>query len=139
MLFRSENTPYALEPNCKESPGGLRDLQILLWVAKAAQLGDSWDALAKQGMLTEHEAKQLKRNEALLSRIRIRLHLAAGRREDRLVFDLQAQVAKSLAMGLGEDGEFHARLGSERLMRDYYWAAKAVSQLNQIVLLNIQA
>jgi [protein-PII] uridylyltransferase len=136
---KHENTPYALEPNCKESPGGLRDLQILLWVAKAALLGDSWDALAKQGMLTEHEAKQLKRNEALLSRIRIRLHLAAGRREDRLVFDLQAQVAKSLDMGLGEDGEFHARLGSERLMRDYYWAAKAVSQLNQIVLLNIQA
>ena len=136
---KHENTPYSLEPNCKESPGGLRDLQILLWVAKAAQLGDSWDALARQGMITDHEARQLKRNEGLLSRIRIRLHLAAGRREDRLVFDLQAQVAKSLGMGLDAHGEFHARMGSERLMRDYYWAAKAVAQLNQIVLLNIQA
>jgi [protein-PII] uridylyltransferase len=136
---KHENTPYALEPNCKESPGGLRDLQILLWVAKAALLGDTWDALAHQGMITTHEARQLKRNEALLSRIRIRLHLAAGRREDRLVFDLQAQVAQSLGMGLDDQGEFHARQGSERLMRDYYWAAKAVAQLNQIVLQNIEA
>ena len=134
-----ENTPYSLEPNCKESPGGLRDLQILLWVAKAAQLGDSWAALATQGLITEHEARQLQRNETLLSRIRILLHLSAGRREDRLVFDLQAQVARQLGMGLSADGEFHARQGSERLMRDYYWAAKAVAQLNQIVLLNIQA
>ena len=134
-----ENTPYALEPNCKESPGGLRDLQILLWVAKAAQLGHSWDALARQSLITDHESRQLKRNEALLTRIRILLHLMAGRREDRLVFDLQAQVARSLGMGVADDGEFHARVGSERLMRDYYWAAKAVTQLNQIVLLNIQA
>ncbi len=133
-----ENTPYSLEPNCKESPGGLRDLQILLWVAKAARLGRSWSDLARQNMITDHEAKQLQRNEALLSRIRIRLHLAAGRREDRLVFDLQAQVAKSLGMGLTPAGDFHARLGSEQLMRDYYWAAKAVAQLNQIVLMNIQ-
>ncbi len=133
-----ENTPYSLEPNCKESPGGLRDLQILLWVAKAAQLGRSWADLARQGVITGHEARQLQRNEALLSRIRIRLHLAAGRREDRLVFDLQAQVSKSLGMGMTSEGEFHARLGSERLMRDYYWTAKAVAQLNQIVLMNIQ-
>jgi [protein-PII] uridylyltransferase len=132
-----ENTPYSLEPNCKESPGGLRDLQILLWVAKAARLGQSWADLATQGVITDHEARQLRRNEALISRIRIRLHLAAGRREDRLVFDLQAQVAKSLGMGLTPEGEFHARRGSERLMRDYYWAAKAVAQLNQIVLMNI--
>lgn len=134
-----ENTPYSLEPNCKESPGGLRDLQILLWVARAAHLGDSWEALARQGMITSHEAKQIKRNEAQLSLIRVRLHLVAGRREDRLVFDLQAQVALMLDMGLNDQGDFNARLGSEQLMRGYYWAAKAVTQLNQIVLLNIEA
>jgi len=90
-----ENTPYALEPNCKESPGGLRDLQIILWVARAAGLGQSWDALVRQGMATAHEARQIKRNEALLSLIRTRLHLVARRREDRLVFDLQTPVAES--------------------------------------------
>lgn len=134
-----ENTPYALEPNCKESPGGLRDLQILLWVTKAARLGESWQALSGHGLITPLEARQLKRNEALLSLIRLRLHLAAGRREDRLVFDLQAQVARNLGMGLADDGSFNARVGSERLMRGYYWAAKAVTQLNQIVLLNTEA
>jgi [protein-PII] uridylyltransferase len=47
-----ENTPYSLEPNCKESPGGLRDLQVILWVARAAGLGKSWDDLARNGLAT---------------------------------------------------------------------------------------
>jgi [protein-PII] uridylyltransferase len=90
-----ENTPYALEPNCKESPGGLRDLQVILWVARAAGLGKSWDELARGGLATAFEARQIKRNEALLCLIRARLHLLAHRREDRLVFDLQTAVAES--------------------------------------------
>ena len=93
-----ENTPYSLEPNCKESPGGLRDLQIILWVAKAAGLGNSWEALERKGLATAFEAKQLQRNEDTLTLIRARLHLAAKRREDRLVFDLQHAVAKSLGL-----------------------------------------
>ncbi|HVE51828.1 MAG TPA: nucleotidyltransferase domain-containing protein, partial [Ramlibacter sp.] len=88
-----ENTPYALEPNCKESPGGLRDLQVILWVSNAAGFGKSWDELARRGLATGFEARQIKRNEALLSLIRARLHVAASRREDRLVFDLQTAVA----------------------------------------------
>ena len=52
-----ENTPYALEPNCKESPGGLRDLQVILWVAKAAGYGDNWDALAANGLATPFEVQ----------------------------------------------------------------------------------
>jgi [protein-PII] uridylyltransferase len=90
-----ENTPYSLEPNCKESPGGLRDLQVILWVAKAAGFGDSWDELAASGLATPLEAQQIQRNEALLSLIRARLHAIANRREDRLVFDLQTAVAES--------------------------------------------
>ncbi|WP_374351724.1 [protein-PII] uridylyltransferase [Limnohabitans sp.] len=134
-----EDTPYALEPNCKESPGGLRDLQIILWVARAAGLGDSWDALARSGLATPHEARHIKRNEALLSLIRTRLHLIARRREDRLVFDLQTAVAESFGhqADTTADGRLALR-ASEKLMRDYYWAAKAVTQLNQILLLNIE-
>ncbi len=152
---KHENTPYALEPNVKESPGGLRDLQMILWVAKAAGLGSHWDELARKGLATQLEARQLKANEALLGLIRARLHLLAGRREDRLVFDLQTAVAESfgfkahtppLVMPTG-DGTHHAptprnakglRRASEMLMRRYYWAAKAVTQLNQILLLNIE-
>ncbi len=134
-----ENTPYALEPNCKESPGGLRDLQVVLWVAKAAGLGKSWDELARKGLATALEVKQIKRNEALLSLIRARLHLTAQRREDRLVFDLQTAVAETfgyVSTG-GHDGKSLVR-ASEALMKHYYWAAKAVTQLNQILLLNIE-
>ena len=94
-----ENTPYALEPNCKESPGGLRDLQVVLWVARAAGLGKSWDDLARSGLATPFEVRQIKANEALLSLIRARLHLISGRREDRLVFDLQTAVADSFGYG----------------------------------------
>lgn len=127
-----ENTPYALEPNCKESPGGLRDLQIILWVARAAGFGGKWDDLARNGLATAFEMQQIKRNEAMLSLIRARLHVIANRREDRLVFDLQTAVAASF----GYEGESQ-RKASEALMRRYYWAAKAVTQLSEILLLNI--
>ncbi len=133
-----ENTPYSLEPNCKESPGGMRDLQVVLWVAKAAGLGDSWESLGRKGLATEFEVKQLKRNEDALALIRTRLHLASKRREDRLVFDLQHTVAQSLGLGMEADGTLNARVASEALMKRYYWAAKAVTQLNQILLLNIE-
>ena len=135
-----EDTPYALEPNCKESPGGLRDLQVILWVARAAGLGGDWTTLAKNGLTTPFELQQLKRNEAMLHLIRARLHLLAKRREDRLIFDLQNTVALSfgyLPPDIAIDQRAFAR-PSEELMRHYYWAAKAVTQLNQILLLNIE-
>ncbi|MBU3740202.1 MAG: hypothetical protein FGM55_14765, partial [Rhodoferax sp.] len=140
---RFENTPYALEPNCKESPGGLRDLQTILWVARAAGFGANWDALARKGLATPFEVRQLKRNEALLRLIRAQLHRVSRRREDRLVFDLQTAVAERFGYQLpahpDETGAGIARpvmRPSEMLMRRYYWAAKAVTQLNQILLLN---
>ena len=127
-----DDTPYALEPNCKESPGGLRDLQSILWISKAAGFGNRWEDLSKNGLATPFEIRQIKRNEALLSLIRARLHVTANRREDRLVFDLQTAVAATF----GYVGESQ-RKASEALMRRYYWAAKAVTQLSQILMLNI--
>ncbi|MFO6419579.1 [protein-PII] uridylyltransferase [Hylemonella sp. W303a] len=134
-----EDTPYALEPNCKESPGGLRDLQTILWVARAAGYGKSWDELARKGLATPFEVRQIKRNESMLALIRLRLHLTAGRREDRLVFDLQTAVAARFGYG-SDSSEVKTKVrASEALMRHYYWAAKAVTQLRQILLLNIEA
>ncbi len=127
-----ENTPYALEPNCKESPGGLRDLQTVLWVVRAAGLGKRWDDLARNGLATALEVRQIKRNEALLSLIRARLHVIANRREDRLVFDMQTAVAAAFGYE-----SMSQRDASEALMRRYYWAAKAVTQLTEILLRNI--
>ncbi len=133
-----ENTPYSLEPNCKESPGGLRDLQVILWVARAAGLGKSWDELARSGLATAFEMRKIKANEALLCLIRARLHIISGRREDRLVFDLQTAVAESFGYSAEAEGNQLPHCASEALMRRYYWAAKAVTQLNQILLLNIE-
>jgi [protein-PII] uridylyltransferase len=139
-----ENTPYSLEPNCKESPGGLRDLQVILWVAKAAGFGDNWHALAVSGLATPFEVRQIQRNESLLMRVRARLHLIANRREDRLIFDMQNAVAESFGyttkslVSTGATPKRTLARASEALMKRYYWAAKAVAQLNQILLLNIE-
>ncbi|WP_426191275.1 [protein-PII] uridylyltransferase [Massilia sp. DWR3-1-1] len=133
-----EDTAFALEPNCKESPGGLRDLQVILWVAKAAGLANSWRELATRGLINQTEARALMEKEAAFKDIRIRLHLHAGRREDRLVFDVQTPIAETF--GLRSTGEgSNARRASELLMQRYYWAAKTVTQLNTILLQNIEA
>ena len=134
-----EDTPYALEPNCKESPGGLRDLHTMLWLAKAAGFGNSWHELAEQDLITHFEVQQLESNESLLSLIRARLHAVAGRHEDRLVFDLQTAVAEAFGYrSTTPEGRKLAMRAGETLMRHYYWAAKAVTQLCQIVRMSIE-
>ena len=130
---KHEGTPYALEPNCKESPGGLRDLHVLIWIARAAGLGRTWRELAAGGLLTPFEAGQLRKHEGTLRLIRALLHGVAGRHEDRLLFDLQTTVAQRLGYR-----DCRAQRCSEVLMHRYYWAAKAVTQLNQILLQGIE-
>ncbi|MEO8298822.1 MAG: [protein-PII] uridylyltransferase, partial [Burkholderiales bacterium] len=88
--------------------------------------------VATKGLITKLEVRALQRNEGLLKLIRARLHMIAGRREDRLVFDLQTAVAESF--GYQSTPELRA---SEALMRRYYWAAKAVTQLNEILMQGI--
>ena len=135
---RHEHTPYALEPDCKESPGGLRDLHLVLWLARAAHLGGSWRELAERGLATAYERRQIEHNEAMLCLIRARLHTVAGRHEDRLVFDLQAAVAQTFGLSDVQGTGGRWLRASEQLMRRYYWAAKAVTQLTQILLLEIE-
>jgi [protein-PII] uridylyltransferase len=132
--YKYQDTPYALEPNCKESPGGLRDLQIISWVSKAALLGDTFKDLNQAGLVTQRELTELIRNQRFLETLRANLHLLAGRRQDVIVFDLQTALAK--VMGIEEES---SRLASEAIMRRYYWAAKAVNQLNDVLLQNIEA
>lgn len=126
-------TPYSLEPNCKESPGGLRDLHVISWVSRAANLGNSWAEMAKQGLITPFEAAKLRNNERTLKKIRYQLHVTTGRREDRLVYDVQTQLAESLGYQATA-----GRRSSEQLMQKYYLSAKAVMQLNTILLQNIE-
>ena len=130
--IKFDDTPYSLEPNCKESQGGLRDTQIIIWIARAAGLGGSWRELAERQLITSAEATAIARNERFLKTIRVHLHLLANRTEDRLLFDLQESLAAE--MGFLPQGP---RRASEVMMQRYYWAAKAVVQLNTIVLQNI--
>ena len=129
---RHADTIYSLEPNCKESPGGLRDLQIILWLTQAAGLGNRWRELAKHGLMREGELRQLQRAEDFLHCLRIRLHLLTGRREDRLLFDHQESLASQF--GLQARGQ---RRASELFMQRYYRNAKLVTQLNTLLLQNI--
>lgn len=126
---RHQDTPYALEPNCKEAPGGLRDLMVILWIAQASGIGQTWREIGQTDLLTPAEYRALRRAELAFKRLRIELHLLAGRREDRLLFDLQPALAKIYGFEATK-----TRRASELLMQRYYWAARVVNQLNTILM-----
>jgi [protein-PII] uridylyltransferase len=129
-----QDTPYALEPNLKEAPGGLRDVQMIRWIARASGMGPGWAGLLRRGVILRAEARQLARHETMLQDLRIRLHYLAGRREDRIVFEYQNALAESMGLRAGA-----TRRAGERLMERYYRTAKAVTQLNGILLQNLEA
>ncbi len=132
--LRFNETPYSLEPNCKDSPGGLRDLQVIFWVAKAAGYGATWKELEESDIVTPEGRLQGEECERYLTQLRIRLHLMLGRREDRLLFDYQNNLAAQYGFVNDE-----ARRASEQLMQEYYRNAKAVTLLNTILLQNMGA
>jgi [protein-PII] uridylyltransferase len=126
---RFDDTAYNLEPNIKESPGGLRDLQVVLWILRSLNLGGDLKALVRCGLISQSELRQIAKHEQHLQMLRIRLHFMAKRREDRLIFDLQNALAEDL--GFSNTKRYRA---SEQLMRDYYKSAKAVGLFNEILL-----
>jgi [protein-PII] uridylyltransferase len=129
-----QDSPYALEPNMKEAPGGLRDLQVIQWIARASGIGARWEDLVSHRLIERHEARQLRRHEAAFQDLRIRMHYLAGRREDRLVFDFQSALAAQYG-----DVDTPERRASEAMMQRYYRAAKTVTQLNAILMQNLEA
>ena len=129
---RFDDSAYKLEPNLKDSPGGLRDLHTVHWLAQACGLAGGWGDLTR-GLLTDAEARRIAREERTLAALRIHLHLLAGRREDRLAFDYQA----ALAARLGLAASAHKRAG-ERLMQNYYRAAKLVQRTNDILIQSLR-
>jgi [protein-PII] uridylyltransferase len=128
------DTPFALEPNLKEAPGGLRDLQVIRWIALSSGVGSRWGDLVRLGLLQKGEALRLARHEAALQDLRIRLHYLAGRREDRVAFDYQDALARQYGYKAKPP-----RRPSELMMQAYYRNAKAVTQLNTVLLQNLAA
>jgi [protein-PII] uridylyltransferase len=130
---RFDDSAYKLEPNLKDSPGGLRDLHTIHWLAQACGISSGWNGIARAGLLTPAEARRIAREERALSVLRIHLHLLARRRDDRLAFDYQTELAARL--GLAATPHKHA---GERLMQGYYRAAKLVQRANDILIQSLR-
>jgi len=126
---RYEDTAYQLEPNVKGSPGGLRDIQMIGWVAKRHFGVDTLDELVAHNFLTAGQLQKLHDGQEFLWRVRFGLHALTGRREDRLLFDHQSRLAEMLGY---EDATY--TLAVEQLMQRYYRTVMALSRLNEMLL-----
>lgn len=123
------DTAYQLEPNVKESPGGLRDIHVVGWVAKRHFQAETLEELVEHGFLTEREYRSLSASQEFLWRVRMALHIIAKRRQDRLLFDHQLRVAEMLGYS-----DANNNLAVEQFMQQYYRTAKRVSRLNEMLL-----
>ncbi len=124
---KANDSSQDLEPNIKNNPGGLRDIQMIGWVAKrhfgATRLSD----LKRHGFLTESEYRSLKEAEHLLWKIRFALHLVAGRREDRLLFEHQRALTRLFGYGEGN-------AAVEAFMQNYYRVTIELQRLGEMLL-----
>lgn len=135
------DTAYNLEPNIKESPGGLRDLHMILWLMHSLNRQDSkpltasniWSLLAYQHILSASEARQIQKHQKHLQLLRIRLHFLSKRREDRLLFDFQNELASNLGYL-----NTASKRASEQLIQAYYRSVKYIQVMNEILLKTLQ-
>jgi [protein-PII] uridylyltransferase len=122
------DTEYNLEPNVKGSPGGLRDIQTILWIARRHSGTLNLHAMVSQSFLLESEYALLAASQEFLWKVRYALHMLAGRAEDRLLFDHQSRVAALLGF---EDSD--RKRAIERFMQKYYRVVMAIAELSDLV------
>ncbi len=127
--LRYNDTAYNLEPNIKEGPGGLRDIQIIGWVAKRHFGAQSFQELVNHEFITEAEYQILQKGQRLLWKVRFALHRLARRREDRLLFDYQSQLAADFGFASGKQN-----LAIEQFMQQYYRTIMELERLNEMLL-----
>ena len=120
-------TGYSLEPNVKSSPGGLRDIQVIGWIARR-HFGIGLDELPTGEFLTEEELALLNEGHDALSRVRFALHAKTGREEDRLLFEHQQTLAKQWGF------EDHGKLAVEQFMQAYFRNVQAVSHTTALLI-----
>jgi len=126
---RFGDTAYNLEPNIKENPGGLRDIQVIGWVVKRHFQVATLKELVRHSFITEPEYQTLNNSQNFLWRVRFGLHLLAKKRDDRLQFDHQRQLAT--LFGYQDDNN---KLAVELFMKDYYRIVMELSRLNEMLL-----
>jgi [protein-PII] uridylyltransferase len=127
--YKFHDTAYNLEPNVKEGPGGLRDIQMVGWVAKRHFGAETLHELVTHEFLTESEYESLTQGQSFLWQVRFALHILTGRREDRLLFDYQRTLAAQF--GYSDDD---ANLAVEKFMKRYYRTIMDLSRLNEMLL-----
>ena len=127
--YKFNNSEYSLEPNIKSSPGGLRDIQMIGWVAKRHFNARSLEDLLDEGFLTETEMRILEQGQCFLWQVRYALHVIAGRPEDRLLFDYQRQLAVLFGYLDSEN-----RLAIEQFMKRYFRVVTTLTELNDVLL-----
>ncbi len=128
--YKFADTEYNLEPNVKGSPGGLRDLQIIGWIAERHFGVESLEKINVEEFLNPEETEILSRGRDFMWQVRYALHMFTDREEDRLLFDHQRELA---ALWGFEDGD---KLAVEQFMQVYYRWALALSQLNDVLIQN---
>jgi len=130
---KHEDTEYNLEPNVKNSPGTLRDIQTINWMAMRHFRHEELEELKQYKFLTQFELDQYKRSTEFLWQLRYALHMVTNREEDRLLFDLQKEIAEIL--GFRDDEEM---LGVEHMMLQFYRHQLALTELTDILLYHIK-
>lgn len=126
---RIDNSEYNLEPNLKMSPGGLRDIQTIIWIAKRHLGEGDISQLVHQNFLTPAEAKGFAEGMQFLWKARYALHMVSGRHEDRLLFEYQVKIAA--LFGYADDD---ANLAVEKFMHEYYRRVLLLAELNDVLV-----
>ena len=126
------DTRYVVEPNVKEGKGGLRDLHALFWIGKYVYDVQRAAELVGVGLFTAAEYRQFNRADNFLWAVRCHLHLAAGRGEDRLTFDMQREIAERMRFS-----DRPGRAAVERFMQFYFLQAKTVGALTGVFLAHL--
>ena len=125
---RFDHVEYDLEPNIKGSPGGLRDIQTISWICQRHLGTSDLTELTRSGFLTKLECDLLKDGRRFLWKVRFGLHLLAARREDRLLFHHQRELAERFGY-VGSEG----LLAVETFMNDYYRRVLELREVNDIL------
>ncbi len=125
---RFNDTDHNLEPNIKEGPGGLRDIQMIYWVAMRHFSVEKLEDLVTHNFLTREEFEILNSGHNFLSKVRYALHYLTGRREDRLLFEFQRMVAEKFGYSSQDNSAI------ENFMRRYYSTISELSRLNEMLL-----
>ncbi|MGD8577863.1 MAG: [protein-PII] uridylyltransferase, partial [Lysobacterales bacterium] len=130
---RFHETAYNLEPNIKEGPGGLRDIQMISWVTRRHFGARTLHGLVEHDFISESEHRDLVGGQRFLWRVRYALHLLAGRAEDRLLFDFQRQIAGRFGFT-----DSDVSLAVEQFMQLYYRTVMRLERLNESLLQSFQ-